>query len=119
VEKYTLDLMYSSKGEAVYIRDSRQSITNCKQVLNLSKKAYDIVRGVMKLFIMTRHQYSAEYFGFWKLSTDQEQQLIFDTWWNEMKVVTKNTINWNGQNTAKAWQFYKRCTFSRKRQIGE
>jgi hypothetical protein len=48
----------------------RQSITNCKHVLGLSPQAYNIVRGVMKSFIKTRHQYSAEYPGFWQLLDD-------------------------------------------------
>jgi hypothetical protein len=44
-----------------------QTISNCKQVLSLRQKAYDVVRGVMKSYIKSRHQYSAEYSGFWQL----------------------------------------------------
>jgi hypothetical protein len=42
-------------------------------------------------------------------STDKTRQSVFDQWWKETEVVTKNPINWNGKKTAKAWQFYKQC----------
>jgi hypothetical protein len=41
--------------------------------------------------------------------TDVELQNTFDTWWDSLKVVTKNKIVWNSSRHASAWRFFKHC----------
>src|SRR5215216_2502581 len=44
--------------------------------------------------------------------TDRVAQIVFDTWWKEMKMTTKKAINWSGRKTSPAWRFYKQCAIA-------
>jgi hypothetical protein len=41
--------------------------------------------------------------------SDLTLQIIFDAWWDSMKVGSKRRIAWNNSSHAPTWKFYLHC----------